>query len=459
MRRRQSIVFFVLAVLLSGLSGAFAVQTAAQDGARPKFPLKISANKRYFVDQNNRPFLYHADTGWYLFQKLDRAETELYLENRRRKGFNVIQVQLLIDGDKDFPNRDGQLPLKDMNDLATVNEKFFEHVDWVIRRAEEKGMLLSIAPAWLSCCKGGWRARMQANGPEKCRQFGRFVGNRYKNFPNVMWMMAGDRNPGEFMAVTRAMAEGIKAADPNHLMTAHPRSAFSALDVFDSESWLDVNVTYTYSPEMKSSHGQYHVYAAARKDYLRARPLPFFMIESAYENERDSTPLWIRRQAYWSLLSGATGQAMGNKPIYFFEDGWQAAMDAQASRDMAQLKALFDRFAWYRLVPDVKQELVTAGYGTFSATTDPSVGYDYVTAARADDGSFALVYLPAGNAVTVDLGKFKRKVIAQWFDPVSGEMKRVGGSPFKNQGSQVFTPPEKNAGGFKDFILVIEAAR
>src|SRR5271167_1749371 len=38
--------------------------------------LKVSANGRYFVDQDGKPFFYLGDTAWLLFQRLNRAEVE-----------------------------------------------------------------------------------------------------------------------------------------------------------------------------------------------------------------------------------------------------------------------------------------------------------------------------------------------------------------------------------------------
>ena len=52
-------VLFLLAALLPIVAGAQSI-----------FPLKISENRRHFVTQQGRAFLYHADTGWQIFTKL-----------------------------------------------------------------------------------------------------------------------------------------------------------------------------------------------------------------------------------------------------------------------------------------------------------------------------------------------------------------------------------------------------
>ena len=53
--------------------------------------LMASENGRYLQHENGDPFFWLGDTGWLLFQRLDRMQAEKYLKNRKEKGFNVIQ--------------------------------------------------------------------------------------------------------------------------------------------------------------------------------------------------------------------------------------------------------------------------------------------------------------------------------------------------------------------------------
>src|SRR3954468_9269573 len=57
--------------------------------------LKVSDNGRFFTDEKGDPFFWLGDTGWLLFSKLNREEAVQYLEDRKQKGFNVIQAMLL----------------------------------------------------------------------------------------------------------------------------------------------------------------------------------------------------------------------------------------------------------------------------------------------------------------------------------------------------------------------------
>src|SRR4051812_575331 len=66
---------------------------AGQVSAQKK--LSVSANERFFSDEHGAPFFWLGDTGWLLFSKLNREEAQIYFQDRRQKGFNVIQVMVL----------------------------------------------------------------------------------------------------------------------------------------------------------------------------------------------------------------------------------------------------------------------------------------------------------------------------------------------------------------------------
>ena len=405
----------------------------------PAYPLKISASRRYLVDQNNVPFLLQGDAAWSLIVELTKAEAEQYLENRRQKGFNTVLVNLIEHkfGRSVPRNRDGEGPFTTPGDFSTPNEKYFAHADWVIKKAAEKGIQVLLAPDYLGYegSDEGWYEETLANGPAKLRDYGRYVGNRYKGFDNIFWCLGGDRNPGRALREVMETARGIKEVDQRHLFTAHVAPEHSPVDVYPGADWLDVNVTYTYKL----------VHDSLLRDYQRTPVVPFFLIESTYEGEHNASEVQIRRQAYWAILSGATGQIMGNRPIWLYDRGWEAAMDAPASVAMAHLKKLFDSRAWHELVPDQDHKVITAGLGEF-------FGLDYLAAARTADGNTVIAYLPTGRAVTVDMSKVaSQRAKAWWFNPRTGKAQAVG--EFPTSGSREFGPPAEG-----DWVLVLDDA-
>ena len=110
--------------------------------------LKVSENKHFLQFEDGTPFFYLGDTGWELLHRLNRDETETYLENRRMKGYTVIQTVVLAELDGlDTPNAEGNRPLVNNNPL-TPDEKYFQHVDWFVKKAEEKGLFIGMLPTW-----------------------------------------------------------------------------------------------------------------------------------------------------------------------------------------------------------------------------------------------------------------------------------------------------------------------
>ncbi len=405
--------------------------------ASSPYPIRVGPDQRHVVDQAGAPFLIQGDAPWSIISGLTREEEEQYLENRRQKGFNTIMVNLIEHQFHGPVDRYGEGPFTTPGDFSTPNEKYFEHADWVIRKAAEKGIQVLLAPIYLGYIgtNEGWVKEALANGPAKCRNWGRYVGNRYRNFDNIVWLMGGDRNPDTAREDVDAVAEGIKEMDTRHLFTAHCHPENSAMDQYAKDGWLDVNSTYTYGI----------VHKKLLDDYNRKPTKPFFLIETTYEGEHNASEVQIRRQAYWALLCGATGQIMGNRPIWLFDPGWQTAMDGTGSQDMVRLKALFTSRPWSELVPDQKHEVVVDGLGEFN-------GLDYLAAARTQDGGTVIAYLPTKRTFTVDLSKVAGTAAqAWWYNPRTGKAEEAG--KFATNAKQPFTPP-----GEGDWVLVLDDA-
>jgi Protein of unknown function (DUF4038)/Putative collagen-binding domain of a collagenase len=431
--------------------------------SRSQYPVRIGPNGRYLVDQKGQPYLIQGDSPWSLIVGTTNQEAERYLADRRSKGFNTLVVNLIEHKFcKDAPkNKVGEGPFTVSGDFSTPNEKYFTHADWLIRKAAENGMQVLLFPLYLGV-KGadeGFFQEALANGPAKCRRYGQYVGKRYRDFDNIIWVMGGDRDPEEALEDVNALALGIREVDQRHLITAHCSSEHSAVEDYAQEGWLDLNSTYTYRL----------VHPKLLEDYGRKPVWPYFLLETTYEGEHNAPPVQIRRQAYWADLSGATGQVMGSCPVWGFDyfANWekgddtifngdlyrlrsidhfsdqQNGLDSTASRDMARLHKLFTSRAWYELVPDQMHSVVTTGLGELN-------GLDYLAAARAEDGSTVIAYMPTARKITVDMSKTSgTEANAWWFNPRSGEASAAGNFP--TQGFREFTPP-----GTGDWVLVLD---
>lgn len=443
----------VLAILLFGGG----VKTAhCADPAGTPFPLHVSENKRYLVDSSGKPFFLNGDSAWEIDWQLNRDETEMYLEKRRQQGFNAIGVDAIPYSEwSDHvaeKDREGNPPFLKPGDFATPNDAYFDRLGWLINRAEEKGMMVLLIAAdlgWVTLNKpqfnihdGMWHAQYKANGPEKCYQYGRYLGQHFGRFKNILWLLGGDRDPGDVRPEVLAMARGLEETAPDQLKTYHAGAKSSGV-FFQAEPWLDVNMAYGYRD----------TYLIIAEDYKRTPTKPVFLGESGYEGEsndkRAGTPLRVRRQAYWGVLSGALGNVYGSK-AWTFTKGWQDWLDAPGANQMKYFQSFFGSRKWYELKPDFDHQILTGGY---------EGGTEMAVAAATSDGGFAAVYMPSARTVKLDLTKLGRELKIEWFDPTNGETHSIPESLTGKNGSASFTPPAKHFGGDSDWVLLLDSSR
>ena len=419
----------------------------------PAFPLSVARSGRYLVDRDGRPFLIVGDSPQALVVDLSETQAEHFFANREAAGFNSVWVNLLCNqytgGRANGTTYDGIAPFTSAGNLATPNPAYFRRVDAMIHLAAKHHLAVFLDPIET----GGWLKVLQGNGAAKAFAYGRYLGLRYRRYPNIVWLNGNDfqtwSQPGDD-ALVLAVAKGIRSVDPDQLQTVELN--FLTSTSLDDPRWrgiVGLNAAYTYSP----------TYAEVLKGYDRADHVPVFMVEANYEGEHAYTgPETLRRQEYWTMLSGATGQFYGNKYTWQFLPAWPAYLDTVGSRQMTFVTNLFARRPWFDLVPDTGHRLVVAGYGTYSDSGDVN-GSDYVTAARTPDGRLAIAYLPSDHPVVVDTGRMAGpRVRADWYDPTSGRYRAIAGSPLARGRRRTFTPPGKNQGGDHDWVLVLTAA-
>ena len=425
------------------------------------YPLKASGNGRYLVDQNNLPFLLAGDSPQALIGDLSEDQADSYLADRQARGFNGLWINLLCDSytgcNSDGTTYDGIAPFTTAGDLSTPNPLYFQRADYMINLAAKHGLAVFLDPVET----GGWLSVLENNGLAAAYQYGQFLGNRYKSFPNIVWMSGNDfqtwnTNSTDNNLVAQVMA-GIASADPptNHLQTIELNyyQSYANQDVSTLGSALTLDSAYTY----------YETYDEVLAAYNSAPTLPVFMVESNYEYENDTGffsgttgPFILREQEYWTMTSGATGQLYGNKYIWPFASGWQNFLGSPGTLELAYVNKLFHSIPWWNLVPDQSHQIVIAGFGTYNSGNGNLPIADYVTTAWVPDGSLAIIYDPAGNALTVNLAKFSQPVTAAWYDPSNGTFNTIAGSPFPNSGTQQFTPLGTNIDGDRDWVLVLE---
>jgi Protein of unknown function (DUF4038)/Putative collagen-binding domain of a collagenase len=444
--------------------------------ATPVFPLKISANGRYLADQNGRPFRIQGDSAQSLIANLTYAEAETYFADRQKKGFNSININLL---EHKFAlhapaNRDGHAPFRTPGNFATPNEAYFAFADSILELAATKRMLVSLAPMYLGVDGGdeGWWSALTspANSQEISYKFGLYIGNRYKKYKNILWVIGGDYTPpegSEGEIRLHRFLEGIKASGAKQLWAGDWHAPCISSDEKVFASLMDLNAVYTYGDPKNPGA----TYVEARRAYTYSPAHPAYLKETGYEDENwapgDRTS--VRKYEYWAILGGATaGVFFGNRDIWEFATAnwwsgfsfghapWQKALDSVGTLDMARLGQFFDSIPWYDLIPSglggMKKLVMEGG--------NSNEGLDQFTAAATSEGRVLVAYVPpqdkASTTIRIDMTALRGAAHAWWFDPTSGVFAEVLGGPFPNQGNLVFTTPGKNSGGATDWVLLLQ---
>jgi hypothetical protein len=426
-------------------------------------PLKASSNNRYLVDQNGVPTLLVGDSSHAMFANLNAKDLATYLANRKSHGFNIVWVQSLCSDyitncRSDLSTSDGLIPFTSGTnqanyDISMPNPDYWARIDNYVKTAGDYGITI-LFDTWET---GALMPLARASGNAKMRDFGVFLGNRYKSFPNIIWITGNDfqtwANPTDNALIQSLMA-GITSADPRHLHTTE-------LNYFASGS-MDNPLFVPYTT-LAGAYDYYCSYGQALAQYNHPTAVPVFFEEGYYEFNTSvqgnvTTPLSLRTQEWWATLAGATaGQMYGSTFIHGFAPGWQNYLDTLPVTQLGYLTSLLKSIAWFNLVPDQNHKIVTSGYGTPDAGETASCvnTNDYVTTSYLADGSASVSYVPKGNTVIVDLSTFRGTVTAKWYDPASGAYSPISGSPFTNAGIQNFPTPGTNSAGDPDWVLLL----
>lgn len=420
--------------------------------------LKVHGNKRCLCWENGEPFYYLGDTAWELFHRLTREEVQEYLDVRARQEFNVIQAVALGEFEGlTVPNAYGRVPfLLDIKgnpvvEADDIGESYWKHMDWCIQEMGKKQMFVGLLPTWGDKFNLKWGKGPEIFNPENAYAYGKWIGERYRDYWNVIWILGGDR-PLEckrHIDIIDAMAEGIREMDGNHLMTYHPCGETSSVDFVPDKDYIDFHT-------VQSGHGlgglESYIFLSKTREAERK---PFMDSEPRYEDHPACfKPEWgyywsdedVRQNAYWDMMEGACGHTYGNHAVWgfntertdYFPFTWKEVLDHPGAEQMKYVKKLrFSReFFDFRPAP----ELI--------CQKDMVLGHQ--CAGRGKD--YAYIYTPYGLPIEAELGEMgKGPVRLSWYNPRTGEEINEKILPSKKT---LLVPPESGKG--RDWIAVID---
>jgi hypothetical protein len=279
-------------------------------------------------------------------------------------------------------------------------------------------------------------------------------------------MIGGDIMGDKGMASWDALARAIKAADPNHLMTFHPRGRTTSAWWYNDREWLDFNMFQSGHRRygQRNGDGDYTIKDNTEEDNWRfvgmswgdkseqiagrevkGAQKPVIDGEPSYEDIPQglhdfNAPRWqdydVRRYAYWAVFAGCFGHTYGHNSIMQFmrpgilgsfgaEKPWWEAMKDPGYQQMKYLKWLMTSLPF------------TEGRCDQSIIASPNgERYDRIIATRGTD--YLLVYNYSGKPMQLDLTKISGKKKNVWLmNPANGSLHFLG--EYESQKNVEFT--------------------
>ncbi|RLD79009.1 MAG: hypothetical protein DRJ10_09480 [Bacteroidetes bacterium] len=437
--------------------------------------LIVNTNSRIIQHKDGTPFLWLGCTAWGMTEWLSREDVDIYLDDRKSKGMNIVQLCLFWGKRKDYPTNFYLNPENQYGDKAFVEvdsfpnvlvpaikkggsttnpNDYWDHVDYCLKAIKQRGMYAAILPFWgrryVNATHKG--QSKQVFTAKNIKQYGEFLGMRYGDQPHIIWVNGGDVKAGQggdFVSIYRLFAEGlakgitgkdIKWNEKNpawdeFLMTYHPDGAplINSSEWFHNDPWLDFNMIETHvNRDM--------IPASIRKD-LAMKPIkPTVIGEGHYEGEtngRIAKAIHIRRQLYQTFFSGGAGNTygggfdeQGNGPLFSPTNNWKHLLEWEGAGQIIHIKKILQENKWWNWQPVLGLISEGKNEGELEKLVVKS------------EGNY-LVYFPEHTNCIINL---KNIYSLQWFNPKTGELLAEAVSE-----DNKFVPPDD----WEDAVLIL----
>lgn len=449
--------------------------------------LGISTNNRYLITEDSIPVYLLGGTAWTMPENCTREDVDFYLADRKSKGFNYVQIVASRDlssssisnaattATMNPENKYGFRPFEwndnkkaDVSKPDTVEggspdnpNDYWDHLDYIIRKTQEMDMYVGLLPVWGTYYINNWKTDMILFDETSAKTYGNFLGNRYKSYRHIIWILGGDTPADQkydARSIYRAMAEGIangisgltvnwNEEHPvweNIMLTYHGRKA--SAQFFNNDAWLRINMIYEDDPGLYENLSTY---------YNKTPVRPIIEGECWYEGYAHDgelkTAQLIRRQMYDVFIGGGLGGYVygvassspgAGDQVLKFQTGWRDRLDLEGATQVKYLKGLLDQHEWWKWEPT--QQTILDGKGE---------GETLKTACISTDGNELLVYFADNTSATIDLVKLTKsnQATATWYDPRNGNKQQ--GEVYSTNITPVFSPPE----GWEDAVLILES--
>jgi hypothetical protein len=380
------------------------------------------------------------DTAWTL-NLSPQSTIDSYLQARKSQGFDVVLMGFGYFGTRNTAIGNGESPFlgtvsSDIADVRKPNEAAWRYVDNTISIARSKGLTVGFLPLG----NGGATSYVAAlqdrySGENRAYKYGVWLGKRYKNTPNIIWMLGGDVNPNDDLSIvsfTNNLANGIRSTGDTHPMTYHPSNniangrRLSSSIWFNNQSWLTYNGIQS-TPVIDTSSIRYDLsLTPSRQTGIQ---------ETRYESSNygaGASSREILEGTWLTYLNGASYMTYGQAGMY-----------------QGQNAASTDGIKYSKIA---RNELVSRNWLSYIPTRDFISSSDGTTASMRKGNSAAMIYLGSGASVTVKMSSLNAaaNVAVQLLDPARGSLSTLG--IYAANGTQSFS-----GGGLNNAVLLFDS--
>ncbi len=415
--------------------------------------LRVSPEGRYLMHRDGTPFFWLGDTAWFGPMLSHKKEWEEYLQDRREKGFTVIQF-MLTQWRACPKDERGQRAFGDTPEW--INVGFFQRMDEKIRAICRYGMIPAPVILWAIA---GEENPGYSLPEERARLLAEYAVARYGAF-GPLWILGGDGDyRGEKAERWKRIGRAVFGEEPCTPVTMHPQGLHWVAEEFRGEPWYSF-IGYQSGHGDNDDHLRWLTQGPPAQEWFKAPPRPVINLEPNYEghlsyhSRQRFTDKEVRRAAYWSLLvSPPAGITYGHHSIWPWmrqwaippghphtgeSDPWWEALNAPGVLSLVRILHLFSTLPWWRLRP--ANHLLREQPGA----KEPK---RYIVAAQTEERDCFVAYTPEGDPICLDLSLEEQYLMIRWYDPRRGDYSPA--LPEKGAQGVIFSPPSR-----EDWVLV-----
>lgn len=446
---------------LDGRRGTFVCTPYAGDNPLYRHgEVRCAPDGHHLMHADGTPFFYLADTCWLGPMVSTPDEWELYLRNRASYRFNAVQF-LSTPFRSIAQNAEGRVAYTGTEHIS-IDPLFFRRLDARVAAMNAHGLLA--VPLVIHAGKDTPLNPGHGLPRDQVIVLARYIVARYGGH-HVLWDLIAEANfHGEGAEYWKEVGRAVFPEPPYPPLTLHPYGRDWVLDEFNDEPWLTV-MGYQSAHGDDEGHWRWLTEGPPATDWRREPARPIINLEPPYEGHlarHSRTPFTdatVRRATYWSVFAPPpAGVAYGAHGIWSWSDGteapmahkdtgvplpWRQALDMPGATSMRRLAELMDSLPWWTLRPS--PDLLAHQPGQADARRT-------VVATRSDDGTLALIYIPAEESVSLRLDGLAQPIGASWYDPRTGE--RLPADSPRGPGDWTVRTP-----GSGDWVLLLEGGR